>query len=53
MSDTKCCNKCGKSLKRLMLLAMLQDAGATVIPSANNCSAGGEHDFEEKKESDE
>jgi len=47
MLDTNC-NKCGESLKSLMLLAMLQDAGATVSPSANNCSAGGEHDFKEE-----
>jgi len=48
MLDSKC-NKCGQSLRRLMLLAMMQDAGAIVVPSADSCSAGGEHDFEEEE----
>ena len=42
------CAKCGQTLRHLMLLAMLQDAGCTVSPSANSCSAGGEHDFSEE-----
>ena len=39
------CEKCGESLTRLMLLAMIEDAGATVVPNATECSAGGQHDF--------
>lgn len=35
------CKKCGESLRRLMLLAMIQDAGARVYPSALEC----DHEF--------
>lgn len=35
------CKKCGDSLKRLMLLAMLQDAGAQCSPGPLEC----EHEF--------
>jgi len=52
MLDSKC-NKCGLSLRRLMLLALIQDAGATVSQSANSCSAGGEHDFKDKQEAED
>jgi len=48
MLDSKC-NKCGQSLMKLMLMAMMQDAGATVSPSADSCFAGGEHDFKEEE----
>ena len=37
------CKKCGYSLKRLMLMAMLMDCGASVSPSPLDC----EHEFEE------
>ena len=43
------CIKCGQTLYRLMLLALLEDAGAKVYPSAIQCSEGGEHDFEEEQ----
>lgn len=43
------CSKCGQTLRRLMLLAMIQDAGAECHPRADECSAGGDHDFEEAK----
>ena len=48
MLDSKCA-KCGQSLRKLMLLALMQDAGATVSPSADSCPAGGEHDFKEEE----
>lgn len=48
MLDAKC-SKCGESLRRLLLLAMLEDAGAHCSPSATKCSAGGEHDFTAQK----
>lgn len=38
------CNKCGESVRRLMLLAMMMDAGAHVHPSPLAC----DHDFAEK-----
>lgn len=41
------CSKCGESLYRLMLLALIQDAGANVYPSATKCANGGEHDLVE------
>jgi hypothetical protein len=45
------CNKCGSDLKRLMLLALLQDCGAHCSPGADKCTFdGGEHDFSDKKE---
>ena len=40
------CKKCGETLRRLMLLAMMMDAGASVSPSPLDC----EHDFEAEKE---
>lgn len=42
------CNNCGRVLKSLILLAMLQDAGCHVYPSATHCHEGVEHDFSEK-----
>lgn len=39
------CKKCGETLERLMLLAMIEDAGARVYPSASAC----EHDFEKER----
>lgn len=40
------CTKCGQTLRRLMLVAMLQDAGARCSPGALECSAdGGEHEW--------
>jgi hypothetical protein len=41
------CKHCGQSLKRLILLAMLQDAGCAVFPSATHCWDGQEHEFVE------
>ena len=43
------CSKCGASLTRAMLLALLQDAGAQVNPRPDECPKGGEHDFIEPK----
>ena len=40
-----CCKNCGRSLKWLMLLAMLEDAGAKCYPNALYCSPGNEHVF--------
>ena len=37
------CKKCGQTLKRLMLLALLCDAGAKCAPHPLDC----EHDFSE------
>jgi len=45
MELTDKCSKCGESLQRLMLLALLEDFGAKACPGALDCSAGGEHDF--------
>ena len=40
------CSKCGISFKRLLLLAMLQDAGAHCHPGSDApCPKGGEHEF--------
>ena len=39
------CRMCGETLKRLMLLAMLKDAGATVSGPVEWCRGGKEHDF--------
>ena len=41
------CAKCGISLQRLMLMAIMVDAGTKVVPSPLDCSEGGEHDFSE------
>lgn len=41
LSDT--CSKCGTSFKRLVLLAMIVDCGASVHPSPLDC----DHDFTE------
>lgn len=43
------CLKCGLKLRRIMLLALLIDAGAEVSPGLQ-CAAGGEHDFQEEDE---
>jgi hypothetical protein len=43
------CKKCGETLLRLMFLALAEDAGAGVYPSATECFAGGEHDFVEEE----
>lgn len=43
---TKCIN-CGQSLRRSMFLALFEDVGAKVYPSATYCSAGVEHNFSE------
>lgn len=42
------CQHCNQSLNRLMIIAMLQDAGARAGHRANQCWAregGGEHEF--------
>ena len=39
------CSKCKMTLKKMMLLAMLQDAGARVYPTALECSEGREHEL--------
>ena len=41
------CHKCKQTLRRLMILALLEDAGAKCSPAANDCPNGGEHDFQE------
>ena len=46
------CNNCGQSLKRLMLLALLEDAGAKVYPSSTHCRRGVEHNFEDQPENE-
>lgn len=46
------CKKCGQSLKKLMLLAMLEDLGCTVAPSTTKCIDGGEHEIVEIKAPD-
>lgn len=38
------CIKCGTTLKRLMLLAMITDAGAVVSPNPLDCG----HEFREE-----
>lgn len=43
------CRHCGQTLRRMMLLAMLQDAGAKAGLDADICPErkdGGQHDFE-------
>ncbi len=42
------CKKCGEPVRRLMILALLEDFGAYVSPSANRCRSGGKHDFIER-----
>ena len=39
------CKHCGEPLDRLMLLALLQDLGAKVYPSATHCTKKRKHDF--------
>lgn len=39
------CSRCGLSLRRAFLLAMLTDAGAKTYPDAVRCDAEHEHDF--------
>lgn len=42
------CRHCGQTLRRMMLLAMLQDAGAKAGLDADLCperTDGGQHDF--------
>lgn len=41
------CRNCGSEMRRLMLLALLQDAGARVYPSVEYCAEGQHHDFSE------
>lgn len=41
------CQKCHETLNRLLLLALLEDAGARCSPGALQCLAGGEHNFSE------
>ena len=45
ISLSSCCKNCGQSLKRLMLLALIEDAGAKCYPNALYCSPGHEHNF--------
>jgi len=42
------CKHCGESVRRLMLLAMAEDAGAECYPSALQCEPGKDHDFIEE-----
>lgn len=44
------CENCNQSAYRLMLLAMIQDAGAHVYPSAKYCSKDKEHNFKTKEQ---
>ena len=46
-SLTARCNGCGNTIKRLMLMAMLSDAGARCSPSPTYCpgTKNHEHDF--------
>lgn len=44
------CENCNQSAYALMLLAMLQDAGAKVYPSAKWCSENKGHNFKAKSE---
>lgn len=39
------CRHCGMTVKRAMVLALLEDAGAKVYPSALHCAPKKEHDF--------
>lgn len=39
------CTRCGMSLKRAMLLALLEDAGAKCYPNSSHCDGEHEHDF--------
>jgi len=41
------CRKCGKELRRLMLLCLMADFGCQVYPSPSECVCGGDHEFEE------
>jgi len=46
------CVKCGVTLRRQLLLALMIDAGAkTRDPTL--CPEGGEHDFQKPKDNDE
>lgn len=45
--DDKCV-KCGESVRRLALLAMMVDAGAKCWPYPLDCAGGGQHDFTPK-----
>lgn len=44
------CRKCHDSLKRVMLLALMETSGAKVYPSANTCRDGGAHDWRPRQE---
>jgi len=45
------CVKCGQTAEELILLAMMEDAGARSSPRPTVCPAdGGEHDFSDPKE---
>lgn len=39
---------CGLSFGRALLLALLEDNGASVYPNANYCGENREHDFQEQ-----
>lgn len=41
------CKNCKQPVERLMILALLEDAGAKCYPNALYCSEGNEHDFSE------
>lgn len=43
------CVKCGESIRRLMILAMMVDCGARCYPHPLHCAGGGEHDFAPRK----
>ena len=44
--DERRCSKCGQTLKKLMLIALLQDAGARCSPGALQCPTdGGDHEW--------
>ena len=39
------CSKCGTTLKRALLTAVMQDVGVKCYPGALACPGGGEHDW--------
>jgi hypothetical protein len=44
------CRNCKETVEDLMLLALAEDAGAKVYPSATHCTRGKEHDFSPEKQ---
>jgi hypothetical protein len=44
------CTRCGMTLKRAMLLALMQDLGAKVYPDSLHCDGKNEHDFRQGQE---